>query len=310
MNSIKFESIAFQPAARIRTPQIPNTAATARIAHPLLNPTIAPSSEMRRYRCLWISDIHLGTKSCKANFLRDFLRHHDSDRLYLLGDFLDGWKLKRRWYWTPEHHGIVHQILGMARQGTQVVYIPGNHDEALRDFAGLQFGNIRIETEFIHEMRDGRRFLVFHGDQFDKIIQFPKWLSELGRIFYSAISRLNDLIHRFRSRAKLPYWSFSGTIKKRVQNAVAYVDRYEQAVAMEAKRRGLDGVICGHIHHANSRKIDGVTYINDGDWVENCTALAETFEGQLELIRWAKTTPEVVGQAETHRCPSGSTVAV
>ncbi|HYM30609.1 MAG TPA: UDP-2,3-diacylglucosamine diphosphatase [Candidatus Cybelea sp.] len=242
----------------------------------------------RHYRAIWISDIHLGTRGCKADFLLDFLRSTESDYLYLVGDIIDGWRLKRSWYWAQSHNDVVQKLLRKARKGTKVVYVPGNHDEALRDYCDLQFGGVTVLREAIHDTADGRRFLIIHGDDFDGVVRYAKWLALLGDSAYTAALALNHWLNVARHRLGYPYWSLSAFLKHKVKNAVEYISNYETAVADEARRRGVDGVICGHIHHAEIRDMHGILYCNDGDWVESCTALVEGHDGRLELIRWAE----------------------
>jgi UDP-2,3-diacylglucosamine pyrophosphatase LpxH len=242
---------------------------------------------VRRYRAIWISDIHLGTRGCKAEALLDFLRLTDSDHLYLVGDIIDGWRLKKSWYWAQSHNDVVQKILRKARKGTQVVYIPGNHDEAARDYAGLQFGDIAVQDEAIHVTADNRRLLILHGDCFDGVVKYARWLAHLGDSAYTAILTFNHWFNEVRRRLGYPYWSLSQYLKAKVKNAVEYISCFETAVADEARRRGVDGVICGHIHHAEMREIDGILYCNDGDWVESCTALVEHYDGRLEILHWA-----------------------
>jgi UDP-2,3-diacylglucosamine pyrophosphatase LpxH len=241
-----------------------------------------------RYRTIWISDIHLGTRGCKADLLLEFLRHTRADTLYLVGDIIDGWRLKRSWYWNQSHNDVVQKLLRKARKGTRVIYVPGNHDEALRDFTDLQFGGVMVQMEAIHVTADGRRLLVTHGDHFDGIVTYAKWLALLGDAAYAFALNLNTWFNHLRHRLGLPYWSLSAYLKHRVKNAVEFISDYEQAIAEEARRRHVDGVVCGHIHHAEIREINGVLYCNDGDWVESCTALVEHLDGRLEILRWAE----------------------
>jgi UDP-2,3-diacylglucosamine pyrophosphatase LpxH len=241
-----------------------------------------------RYRTIWISDIHLGTRGCKAELLLEFLRHTHAETLFLVGDIVDGWRLKRSWYWNQSHNDVVQKLLRKARQGTNVIYVPGNHDEALRDFTELQFGGVTVQMEAIHETADGRRLLVTHGDHFDGIVTYAKWLALLGDAAYGFVLGLNTWFNHLRRRMGLPYWSLSAYLKNRVKNAVEFISDYERAIAEEARRRHVDGVVCGHIHHAEIRMIDGILYCNDGDWVESCTALVEHFDGRLEILRWAE----------------------
>ncbi|HJQ58199.1 MAG TPA: UDP-2,3-diacylglucosamine diphosphatase [Vineibacter sp.] len=242
----------------------------------------------RRWRTIYLSDIHLGTRGCQAELLLDFLRHIDSDYLYLVGDIVDGWRLKRWWYWPQSHNDVVQKILRKARKGTRVVYVPGNHDEAARDYCGLLFGGVEVCAEAIHETADGRRLLVLHGDVFDTVVRHARWLAILGDWAYGLALKLNTVFNTARRRLGLPYWSLSAYLKHKVKNAVEYIGRFEDAVAAEARRRGVDGVVCGHIHHAEIRTIDGVLYCNDGDWVESCTALVEDHAGRMTILHWAE----------------------
>jgi UDP-2,3-diacylglucosamine pyrophosphatase LpxH len=246
-----------------------------------------PEAEVRHYRSIWISDIHLGTSGCKAEFLLDFLRVNESDQLYLVGDIVDGWQLKRGWYWKQSHNDVVQKVLRKARKGTKVTYIVGNHDEVLREFLGLRFGEILIENEAVHELRDGRRLWVTHGDLFDGVIQYAKWLAYLGDTAYTVALKVNDHFNYLRHKMGMSYWSLSQYLKHRVKNAISFITAFEEALTTEARRRGYDGVVCGHIHRPEIREIDGTLYCNDGDWVESLSALVETHEGELKLVYWA-----------------------
>jgi UDP-2,3-diacylglucosamine pyrophosphatase LpxH len=241
---------------------------------------------MRQYRTIWISDIHLGTRGCKADFLVDFLRYNDARTIYLVGDIIDGWRLKRSWYWPQTHNDVVQKVLRKVRKGTRVIYVPGNHDEWLRDYTLLQFGGVEVASEAIHVTADGRRLLVLHGDVFDAVVKHARWLAMFGDGAYTAAIWLNRYFNLLRRRLGYQYWSLSAYLKHRVKNAVQYIASFADAVADEASRRGVDGVVCGHVHHAEIREINGVLYCNDGDWVESCTALVEHFDGRLELINW------------------------
>lgn len=243
---------------------------------------------VRRYRSLFLSDIHLGTAGCQAELLLDFIRHVECEQLYLVGDIVDGWKLKGGWYWPQAHNDVVQKFLRMARKGTTVTYIPGNHDEFARGFCGVHFGGVVVARDALHETADGRRFLVTHGDEFDGVVQHARWLAFLGDWSYRTLLMLNTLLNRARRRFGMGYWSLSAYLKGKVKSSLQFIENYEAAVAEEARRRGADGVICGHIHKAEMRMIDGILYVNDGDWVESCTALAEHFDGSLEMIEWAK----------------------
>jgi UDP-2,3-diacylglucosamine pyrophosphatase LpxH len=241
----------------------------------------------RRFRTIWISDIHLGTRGCNASMLIDFLDHTDSDTMYLVGDIIDGWRLKRRFYWPAAHNDVVWRIMKRAKRGTRIVYVPGNHDEMFRQFTGLDFGGVEIRRKAIHETADGRKLLVLHGDEFDTIMLAHRWLAFAGDAAYGLLMRVNTVVNAARRRMGLPYWSLSKVAKHKVKNAVEFIGRFEEAVAHEAGVRGVDGVVCGHIHTAETRRIGNIDYYNDGDWVEGCTALVEHFDGRMEILHWA-----------------------
>mgnify|MGYP001081571373 FL=1 len=245
-----------------------------------------PEPSAHRYRTIWLSDIHLGSSGCQAPYLLDFLRHNDSEYLYLVGDIIDGWQLKKGWYWPQAHNDVVQKVLRKARKGTQVVYIPGNHDEGARQFCDLAFGDIQVRGEAFHTTLAGKRLWIVHGDLFDGVIQHAKWLAYLGDTLYTMILILNRWFNRIRSRLGFPYWSLSQYLKHQVKNAVNFISSFERVMTDEARRRGCDGVVCGHIHKAEIRDIDGVLYCNDGDWVESLSALVETYEGELKVIYW------------------------
>ena len=242
----------------------------------------------RRYRTLFISDVHLGSKSAKAEFLIDFLRHHDADRIFLVGDIVDGWRLKRSWHWPQAHNDVVQKLLRKARKGTGIVYIAGNHDEFLRSFQGVHFGGVVVADRAIHVAADGRRYLVIHGDQFDGVVHSIRWLAYLGDRAYDVAIIVNRVVARVRRSLGLSYWSFSSWAKVRVKKAVNFISAFQEIVVEEARRSDVDGVICGHIHHAVIEEMDGIRYVNTGDWVESCTAVAEHFDGTMEIIAWAK----------------------
>ena len=249
---------------------------------------IGPSGAPRRhYRAIWISDVHLGTRGCNCALLLDFLDHCDSDTLYLVGDIIDGWRMKKRFYWPERHNAIVRRIMKKAKVGTRVVYIPGNHDEMFRQFTGSNFGGVEIRRSAVHETADGRRLLVLHGDEFDAVVMGQRWLAFAGDTAYNLLLRLNVVINAVRRRFDLPYWSLSAHAKHKVKDAVAFISRFEETVAHAAGKRRVDGVVCGHIHTAEIRDFDGVAYYNDGDWVESCTALVERADGTMEILRWA-----------------------
>jgi UDP-2,3-diacylglucosamine pyrophosphatase LpxH len=235
--------------------------------------------------------VHLGTSACKAAQLLDFLRVVECDYLYLVGDIIDGWQLKRRWFWNQSHNDVIQKVLRKARKGTRVIYVAGNHDEFARHFLGLAFGGIEICDEAVHTTVTGRRLLVIHGDLFDAVIQRARWLALVGDQLYIFTLKLNQWLNRLRGHLGLRYWSLSQYLKLRVKNAVNYIGDFERAVAGEARRRKLDGVVCGHIHKAEMRDIDGVLYCNDGDWVESMSSLVETRDGQLRILHWADIEP-------------------
>jgi UDP-2,3-diacylglucosamine pyrophosphatase LpxH len=263
---------------------------TAVAASPILATTPTanePSLEnTRHYRTLWISDIHLGTAGCQAAYLLDFLKHNESDTLYLVGDILDGWQLRKGWYWPQSHNDVVQKLLRKARKGTRVVFVPGNHDSMARQFIGLAFGEIEVADEVIHVTATGKRLLVTHGDMFDGVMQHARWLAYVGDSLYTLTLVLNRWLNWVRLRFGYSYWSLSQYLKHKVKNAVSFITAFERVMTEEAKRRQCDGVVCGHIHKAEIRDMDGLLYCNDGDWVESLSALAETADGQLEVIFW------------------------
>ena len=268
-----------------------NSAALAALAPALGAPTrvdapALPAGGERRYRAIFISDTHLGTRGCKAEHLLDFLRHHESDFLYLVGDVIDGWALRNGFFWPQAHNDVVQKVLRKARKGTQVVYVIGNHDEFGRQFVGLAFGGIAIRDETEHRLRDGRRLWVVHGDFADGVIQHAKWLAHVGDTMYTFTLWLNRHFNAVRARFGLGYWSLSQYLKHKVKNAVSFIFSFEQVLARETHRRGYDGVVCGHIHRAEIRDIDGILYCNDGDWVESLTALVESHDGELRIVHW------------------------
>ena len=238
------------------------------------------------YRAVFISDLHLGTPGCQAEALLDFLKSHESDYLYLVGDVVDGWQLRRKWFWPQAHNDVVQKILRRVRKGCHVVYIPGNHDEFARDFADHHFGGVQVMEEATHTMLDGRRLWLIHGDYFDPVVKYAKWLAYVGDSLYEFTLRLNRHFNRIRARLGMPYWSLSAFLKGKVKKALNFVADFEKAVAHEAHKRGYQGVVCGHIHRAEIREIEGVIYCNDGDWVESRSALVEHTDGRLELVFW------------------------
>jgi UDP-2,3-diacylglucosamine pyrophosphatase LpxH len=247
-----------------------------------------PTRAVIAFRAIWISDTHLGTSGCQAELLLDFLKSTECETLFLVGDIIDGWQLRKGWYWPPRHNDVVRCVLKKAKHGTRVVYVPGNHDEAFRDYVGLNLGGIELLSEALHETADGRKLLILHGDEFDGVVLYARWLAFLGDYAYTLLLQLNGFLNGVRRRFGLPYWSLSSEIKKRVKNAVQFISSFEQAVAHAAAERGANGVVCGHIHTAEIRTIGDVTHYNDGDWVESCTALVEHADGRMEIVDWAR----------------------
>ena len=241
-----------------------------------------------KLRTVWVSDIHLGTAGCQADLLCDFLHSIECETLYLVGDIVDGWRLRKGWYWPDQHNEVIRRVLKMAHRGTRVIYIPGNHDEMFRDYAGLSFGGVEVQLEAIHTTADGRNLLVTHGDAFDGIVLYARWLAFLGDQAYTLLLRANIILNAIRRRFNMPYWSLSSYLKMRVKNAVQFIGKYEEVVAREAAQRGVEGVVCGHIHCAEIRQFGSITYYNDGDWVESCTALTEAKDGTMSIINWAE----------------------
>jgi UDP-2,3-diacylglucosamine pyrophosphatase LpxH len=265
---------------------------------------------IHRHRSIFISDVHLGTRGCQAEKLLDFLRFHDADTIYLVGDIVDGWQLRRSWYWPQPHNDVVQKLLRKARKGARIIYVPGNHDEAFRDYCGTHFGGVEVMTEAVHVTADGKRLWVIHGDQFDGVIQFAPWLAHVGARAYNILLRLNTLVRHAQRSLGLPYWSLSGYLKHKVKNAVQFIDRFEAVLGEAAEARGFDGVICGHIHHAEVRRFGQVLYVNDGDWVESCTAVVEKSDGALEIVRWTDLSREAPPFEEEEELPFGPPIPV
>ena len=238
------------------------------------------------YRSVWISDLHLCSRDCQADMVHSFLSSIKCDYLYLVGDIIDVWALRRRWHWPNAYNEVMHKLLKRSRKGARVIYIPGNHDEFFRGFVGYRFGEVKIVDRAIHETADGRRFLVMHGDEFDAVVRCRPWLTHLGDWAYRQTVVLNRLVNAVRRWLGKPYWSLSGAIKRKVKQAVKYLNHFEEVLTLEARRQNVDGIICGHIHAPAMREIDGVLYCNTGDWIEHCTALVEKENGELELIWW------------------------
>lgn len=240
------------------------------------------------YRTIFISDTHLGTAGTQCHALLDFLKYNQCEKLYLVGDIIDGWRLKRKWYWPQPHNDVVQKLLRKARHGTDVIYIPGNHDEVARQFVDLSFGGVFIKETDIHQTADGRTFWVVHGDLFDNVIQHARWLAYAGDFAYITLLKVNRWLNVIRRWLNLPYWSFSQYLKQRVKSAVSFISAFETVMSRETRRRGCDGVICGHIHKAELKQMGQILYANSGDWVESATALVEHFDGRLEVLHWSE----------------------
>jgi UDP-2,3-diacylglucosamine pyrophosphatase LpxH len=246
-----------------------------------------------RMRTVFISDIHLGFKGCSAEWLLDFLHSVEMDTLVLVGDIIDVWSMKKTMFWPQSHNNVLRTILGKAKRGTKVIFVPGNHDEVFREFDGAVFGNLEIHRDYVHEGADGRRMLVLHGDEFDSVVKCSPWLAKLGSNIYDLLLAANPYINWIRRKLDLPHWSLSSYLKHKAKKAVQYIGSFEESVAQAARKRGVDTVVCGHIHHAEMREIGGILYCNDGDWVESCTSLVEDMKGQLHLIDWPKWRPRI-----------------
>ncbi len=240
----------------------------------------------RHYRAIFISDIHLGTRRAQTSALLDFLRTTESEQLYIVGDFIDNWSLAKNWFWDQLHNDVIQKLLRKARKGTKLIYVPGNHDENFRNFVNLRFGRVAVLEETVHITASGKRYLVLHGDKFDGVVRFAPWLARLGDTAYEFSMGLNAAVNKLRRFFRRPYWSLSAYLKYRVKKAVEFISNFEDAVVREARMRDCVGVICGHIHTPDDRVIDGIHYLNDGDWVESCTALVEHMDGTFEIITW------------------------
>lgn len=246
--------------------------------------------DIRQVKTLFLSDIHLGTRGCQAGFLLEFLAQIRAERIYLVGDIFDGWRLRRGWHWPQAHNDVIQALLDKVREGAEIVYIPGNHDEVMRNYPGTHFGGIEVKDQDTHVTADGRRFLVTHGDQFDVVVMNAKWLAHLGDHAYNAMLWLNTWLNWVKRLWGGQYWSLSNWAKGSVKQAVNFIGEYEAVLVREARAGGYDGVICGHIHAARIDEIDGVAYVNCGDWVESCTAITEDESGAFELIDWISET--------------------
>jgi UDP-2,3-diacylglucosamine pyrophosphatase LpxH len=250
------------------------------------------------YRTIWISDLHIGSTQCQADALLDFLRHNDSEKLYLVGDIIDFWALSKKMYWPRDHNTIIQKILRKARHGTQIIYVPGNHDENVREYDDYVFGDIVVKNSDIHTTAKGKRFLIVHGDEYDTIAKHHQWLAKIGSLGYDWLIEINRFLRLCRRLfGRQSQFSLAAFVKFKVKNVVQFISDYEESIVRTLKNEGLDGVICGHIHHAEIKEIDGFLYVNTGDFVESCTAIVEHQDGSLELIRWlAQETPQLTQQ--------------
>jgi len=253
---------------------------------------------MNYYRTVWISDVHLGTRDAKTAFLLSFLRQIKTRKLFIVGDLIDGWQFKQGKYWTESHNAILQELLQIANASTEVIYIPGNHDEFIRRFTSVRLRNIKIAYDAVHRTADGKQLLILHGDEFDVEVRYAKWLTLLGSLAHEVGLMLDRLIYRFRRRFGYPYWSLSGYMKQTSRQANRYFEDYRSAALNEAKQHRFDGVICGHIHHAECTEIEGMIYANDGDWVDSCTAIVETWSGRLSLVEWLQESRQEVEEPE------------
>ncbi len=262
---------------------------------------MSPVKSMRplKYRSIFISDIHLGTRGCQAEFLLNFLQSTQSDYLYLIGDIFDGWEMRKKAYWPSTHQDVVNNILQKATSGTMVVYTPGNHDESARAYCNQSFDNIHVLESAVHETADRRRLLILHGDQFDTVIKVSPLLAKIGSKMYGKLLYVNRFVNNIRGLFGFPYWSLAAHLKHKVKNVVSYIGKFEEAVVNSTRSQDLNGVVCGHIHHAEMTMFGDTLYCNTGDWVESCTALVERHDGKLEIIKW-------VEQAEALRSETGS----
>lgn len=245
--------------------------------------------EINSYRTIWISDLHLGSTQCQADVLLDFLKYNESEKLYLVGDIIDFWSLSKKMYWPREHNTVIQKVLRKARHGAQVIYVPGNHDENIRDYDGYVFGDITVKNKDIHTTASGQKFLIVHGDEYDTIARYHKWIAKLGSKSYDLLIEFNRYVSTVRRALGVQsHFSLAAYIKFKVKNIVQFISEYEESIVETLRDEGMDGVICGHIHHAEIKHIGNFLYVNTGDFVESCTAIVEHFNGSLELVRWQK----------------------
>ena len=267
---------------------------------------------MEQVRSIFISDVHLGTRGCQAQRLLDFLRHYEAENLFLVGDIIDFWAMNRSIHWTPTQNTVVQKVLRAARKGTRVVLVPGNHDEALREYVGTAFGDIELSYDHVHTTADGRSFLLIHGDEFDQVTRYHRWVAVLGDIAYNALVRINTWLSFVRRHLGRPgYWSLAGYAKRKVKSAVSFIYDFEDSVIRAVREREVDGVICGHIHAAAIKQVDGLTYVNCGDWVDSCTGIVEHTDGRLQLVDWGMTQklPEIAAPVAITAAESRARIA-
>ena len=243
---------------------------------------------VNRYRSIFLSDMHLGTRGCQAPLILDFLKHNDAESYFLVGDIIDGWRMRSSFYWPQLHNDVIQKLLRKVRRGARMVFVPGNHDEFARQFIGLSFGGVEIVRNIMHTTADGKKYLIMHGDEFDVVVRHSKWIAFLGDWAYDFAIFVNTHFNTIRRWFGFGYWSFSAWAKLKVKNAVNFIGAFERQLAGEARRRGADGIICGHIHHPTIREIEGVTYVNTGDFVESCSLVVEHRDGRLEVLFWSK----------------------
>lgn len=260
----------------------------------------AHCTERSHHRSIWISDVHLGTSGARAELLCEFLKYNTCDTLYLVGDIIDGWRMRNRVYWPQEHVNVIRRILTRSKRGTKIVYITGNHDEFLRRYSGMSFGNIHLVDEYIHYSPNGKKYWVVHGDGYDAVVFNKKWLVVIGDSAYDSMLKINVWFNRVRNALGMKHWSLSYYLKNKARNAFSIISNYEATLANECKKRELDGVICGHIHFPELKEINGIEYANCGDWVESCSALAEDKQGDLKIIEWCKPTENSVQELKKH----------
>jgi UDP-2,3-diacylglucosamine pyrophosphatase LpxH len=241
---------------------------------------------MKSYKTVFISDIHLGTRMSQANQLLEFMKTFECEKIYLVGDIIDCWSMSKKTIWTQFHNDVIQKLLRRARKGTEIIYIPGNHDDVMRNYCDNEFGHVIIVKDTVHIGVDGKFYFVTHGDQFDIVMRNAKWLAHFGSWAYDISIQMSGIVNKIRTIFGLPYWSLSAYLKNTVKESVNFIGDYEETLTNYVKGKGLNGIICGHIHHANIRNIDGIEYMNCGDWVESCTALVEHYDGKFEIIYW------------------------